>query len=418
MRKNNRILIIDDDPLVCQTLEEMAESCGFEVLTTDSCISFFAQLVLFEPGVIIVDLHMPDQDGVQLIRQLAELNNNAQLVIVSGLEPKVLTSAANTATELGLGVLGILHKPVPLTRMRQLLTFYLNTPSKLTQRSTHWQEHIRNKDWMPAQEDLIEVIEKDLLTVNYQPQLDCRTGQLLGFEALARWDVPGKGIVTPDVFVPLAEGSHLVSQMTYNIARKGISVLKEMQNSEVLGNHKKLLNIGHQALTMSINITAKCLEDTDLPEQLEELCVAHEVNPADVILEISESNTMQDPVRLLETLTRLRIKTFQLSIDDFGTGYSSMLHLVRMPFMEIKIDKEFVNSADSSEEARLVIKSIIDLAQSLGMRSVAEGVETQTTLDFLTQCGCSAFQGFLISKPMAKSDLTTWISGYRPAQIQ
>ncbi len=410
--KKKRLLVIDDDPLVCQTLGHMAEYTGFEVITTGTNVEFFAQLVLFEPNVIVVDLNMPGQDGVQLIRQLAELNHNAQLVIVSGMEKRVLTAAAQAASELGLRVLGILQKPVPLARLQQLLVLYLNASQKKHSKNTSWENQIDNADWMPAQEDLIHVIENDLLTLHYQPKLDCGTGGLIGFEALARWDVPGKGTVTPDVFVPLAESNHLISLMTLNIARQGIRWLSQIQATPALVDCRQYPGFEQQALTLSLNVTAKCMEDSDLPEQLEELCTEFKVDPACIILEISESSAMDDPVALLETLTRFRIKKFRLSIDDFGTGYSSMLHLVRLPFTEIKIDKDFVGIADSSEEARSVIRCIIDLSKSLGMDTVAEGVETQQTRDFLTQCGCTSFQGYLISKPLGQEKMSEWLRQY------
>lgn len=416
--KNKRLLIVDDDSLVCQTLKQMAEYNGFEVITTDTSVSFFAQLVLFQPDIIIVDLMMPDQDGIQLIRQLADLNNKAQLIIVSGLDSPVLKAAAQTATELGLGVLGILQKPVPLARMQQLLTLYMNEAGKRSHNTSRWRSQLDNRDWMPTQDDLIHVIENDLLTLNYQPKLDCATGVLIGFEALARWEIPGKGTVTPDVFVPLAESSHLMSIMTGNIARQGIRWLGEMQRSEEMSGLERIPEFSPRALTLALNITAKCLEDSDLPEQLEEFCIQYQVDPGNVILEISESSAMHDPVSLLETLTRFRIKKFKLSIDDFGTGYSSMLHLVRLPFTEIKIDKDFVGIADSSEEARSVIKSIIDLSHSLGMTTVAEGVETDQCREFLTRCGCNAFQGYLISRPLSPDRLQAWAQQYCEQQLK
>lgn len=409
---NNRLLIIDDDLSVSQTLQTMAESSGFEVLTTDSKLSFFAQLALFEPGIIIVDPVLPGHDGQQLMQQLADLNNKAQLVINSTLDSEALNAAAKGANEQGLRVLGILQKPVPVARMRQLLTLYLSAGERKLPARSNWQQQIDNSNWMPTQDDLIDVIENDLLTLNYQPKLDCATGNLIGFEALARWDVPGKGSVTPDVFVPLAESSHLMSVLTCNIALRGLRWLSEIQHSPVLSNCSLQPEFSAANLTLAINLSARCIEDTDMPDKLEEICQQAGVNPASVILEISETSVMHDPAALLETLTQFRDKGFQLSIDDFGTGYSSMLHLVRLPFTEIKIDKDFVGSADTSEEARAVIKCIIDLSKSLGIRSVAEGVESEKTRQYLTSIGCNDFQGYLISKAVNEDSLLAWSKAY------
>lgn len=409
---NNRLLIIDDDPDVSQTLQTMAEAIGFEVITTDNKLSFFAQLALFAPGIIIVDPLTPNQHSLALMEQLADVNDKAQLVIVGALPSDGLNLAAKNANEHGLRVMGILQKPLPVARMRQLLTLYLNADQRKTPAANNWQQQLDNNDWVPTQDDLIEVIENDLLTLHYQPKLDCDTGNLIGFEALARWDVPGKGSVTPDVFVPLAESSHLMSVMTCNIAKRGLMWLSKIQHSPVLSNCSLRSEYSPNQLTLSLNLSSRCLEDADMPDKLGEICHQFSVDPASVILEISESTVMRDPDSLLEILLRFREKHFQLSIDDFGTGYSSMLYLVRLPFTEIKIDKDFVGIADTSTEAREVIKCSIDLSKSLGIRSVAEGVESQATRQYLSELGCHAFQGYLISKPVNEDSLLAWSREY------
>ncbi len=410
--KNNRLLIIDDDSDVSQTLQAMAESIGFEVITTDSNLSFFAQLALFEPGVIIVDPLAPGQDSLALMDQLADINDKAQLVIVSALDDNGINMVVKNANDHKLRVLGILQKPLPVARISQFLTLYLSADQRKTSIPGNWQQQFNNNQWMPTQDDLIEVIEKDLLTLNYQPKLDCRTGNLIGFEALARWEVPGKGIVTPDVFVPLAESSHLMSVLTCNIAKRGLLWLSKIQRSPTLSNCSLRPEYSPGELTLSLNLSARCVEDADMPDKLMEICHQVSVDPANIILEISESVVMRDPDGLLEILTRFRDRRFQLSIDDFGTGYSSMLHLVRLPFTEVKIDKDFVGIADTSQEARSVIKCIVDLSKSLGVRSVAEGVESQSVRQYLTELGCDAFQGFLVSKPVNEDNLLVWSREY------
>ena len=410
--KNNRLLIIDDDSDVSQTLQAMAESIGFEVITTDSNLSFFAQLALFEPGVIIVDPLAHGQDSLALMDQLADINDKAQLVIVSALDDNGINMVVKNANDHKLRVLGILQKPLPVARISQFLTLYLSADQRKTSIPGNWQQQFNNNQWMPTQDDLIEVIEKDLLTLNYQPKLDCRTGNLIGFEALARWEVPGKGIVTPDVFVPLAESSHLMSVLTCNIAKRGLLWLSKIQRSPTLSNCSLRPEYSPGELTLSLNLSARCVEDADMPDKLMEICHQVNVDPANIILEISESVVMRDPDCLLEILTRFRDRRFQLSIDDFGTGYSSMLHLVRLPFTEVKIDKDFVGIADTSQEARSVIKCIVDLSKSLGVRSVAEGVESQSVRQYLTELGCDAFQGFLVSKPVNEDNLLVWSREY------
>ncbi|MEX2334597.1 MAG: EAL domain-containing protein, partial [Pseudohongiella sp.] len=197
-----------------------------------------------------------------------------------------------------------------------------------------------------------------------------------------------------------------------NIAQRGLRWLAEIQKSPVLSNCSLRPEFAPDKLTMAVNLSARCLEDQDMPDKLDEICSKVGVDPANVVLEIGESCVMQDPNALLEPLAAFRSKGFQLSIDDFGTGYSSMLHLVRLPFTELKIDKDFVGVADTSEEARAVIKAIIDLSKSLGIRSVAEGVESEKTRAYLTALGCNAFQGYLISKAVNEDKLLAWSKAY------
>ncbi|OFE11486.1 hypothetical protein PHACT_13130 [Pseudohongiella acticola] len=411
MRKK-RLLIINDDPTVSQTLQSLAKTSGFEVITTDTNIAFFAQLALFEPDVIIADIEMSMQDCLRMVDQLVELNPRAQLVILSNLDNSSLDTIAQHATGLELIVLGILHKPAPAEKVLQLLKLYLNAGKRGLINRNAWQGQVHNKNWMPTQSDLIEVIEKDLLTLRYQPKLDCVTGSLIGFEALARWEIEGKGTITPDVFVPLAENSHLMSVLTCNIARRGLRCLSTIQASPFLSRRNSHTEFSAAPLTLSLNLSVKCLEDQDMPEKLQEICQQTGVDPTSIVIEIGESSVMQDPEDLLQALNKFHKLGFQLAIDDFGTSFSSMLYLVRMPLSEIKIDKDFVRIADDSEEARSIIKCSVELAGSLGIRSVAAGVETEATLQYLKTCGCDAFQGYLVSRPVDEDKVLAWSKQY------
>jgi EAL domain-containing protein (putative c-di-GMP-specific phosphodiesterase class I) len=150
----------------------------------------------------------------------------------------------------------------------------------------------------------------------------------------------------------------------------------------------------------------------NLPEELETYCNTHSVPPSSIILEISDPNTIRDPTDLLAILNAFRLKGFRLSIDDFGTGFSSMLHLVRLPFDELKIDRTFISEASTSEEARSVVRCTIDLAHSLGMQTVAEGVESEEVRQLLTGYGCDSFQGYLVSRPLCTQDIEPWLQQY------
>jgi len=150
------------------------------------------------------------------------------------------------------------------------------------------------------------------------------------------------------------------------------------------------------------------LRDQALVERIVDRCAARHIAPERLIFELTETSAMEDPIASLDLLTRLRMKGFQLSIDDFGTGYSSMLQLVRLPFSEIKVDKSFVMTANRSAESRTVVRSIIELGHSLGLRATAEGVEDADTLAYLKSLACDLAQGFLIARPMSGADACKW----------
>lgn len=159
---------------------------------------------------------------------------------------------------------------------------------------------------------------------------------------------------------------------------------------------------------LSVNISAASLKNLDLFKQIEMLCEAHNIKPDQLILELTETAAMDDPVMSLDILTRLRLRGFRLSIDDFGTGFSSMLALVRMPFSEVKVDKTFVMTSADSRESRLVIKAIIELAHSLNMQVAAEGIEDNAALDLLRKMGCDQAQGYFIGRPMLPEAFIDW----------
>jgi EAL domain-containing protein (putative c-di-GMP-specific phosphodiesterase class I) len=166
-------------------------------------------------------------------------------------------------------------------------------------------------------------------------------------------------------------------------------------------------------ISLSINLSASSLHDMQLVDRIAAICVQHQMPAARLIFELTETNAMKSPAAALEMLTRMRVKGFQLSIDDFGIGHSSMRQLVRMPFTEIKVDKSFVISASHSTESRTIVKSMVGLGRSLGLKSVAEGVEDAQTFALLRKMGCDFAQGYAIGRPMAGDAVAGWMAGER-----
>src|SRR6185369_14472958 len=214
-----------------------------------------------------------------------------------------------------------------------------------------------------TRDDLARGIAAGEMTLHYQPQVDLRSGQIIGVEALIRWQHPTLGLLPPAAFLPRAESTGLIVPMTDWLYAAAIGQCGLWR--------RQGLN-----LRVSLNLSARLPFEYDMPERLTAICEQIGCSPDSVTLELTETAAMDDPIRLIDVFTRLRIKGFHLSIDDFGTAYSSLVQLQRLPFTEMKIDKSFVLSMLHSRASLVIVETIIAMARSMGMTSVAEGVES------------------------------------------
>jgi len=250
---------------------------------------------------------------------------------------------------------------------------------------------------------LLDSFERALLngrlTMVYQPKVALADGQLIRVEALVRWDDPSLGPVAPSRFVPLAERHGLIDQLTQWGLRTTL---------------RQWLGWRAQGLDTAIafNISALSLQHLDFPDLVERLCRALDVPTERLVLELTEGAT-QPLIKLMDTLTRFRIKGIGLAIDDFGTGYSSLMQLRQLPFTDVKIDRLFVSDMCRSNDSRIIVKAIIELAHGLGLTATAEGVETAEQLALLRELGCDTAQGFLIAQPLVPGELVGWNSRHR-----
>ncbi len=240
-------------------------------------------------------------------------------------------------------------------------------------------------------------VERGEIALEYQPKYSLLTGSVVGVEALARWDDPQLGRVEPSQFIALAERAGMIDALTESVLRMALEQWLVWRDQGV-------------ALNVAVNVSAMTLRDVDFPDYLQRLCLAAGVPCEQITVELTEGAT-QHVVRLLDTLTRFRLKGMCVSLDDFGTGYSSLLQLRQLPFTELKIDQCFVADAATAEESRLIVKSVIDLAHALGLKAVAEGVEDHETMVLLAELGCDEVQGFYIGRPMRPGELVPWMLG-------
>jgi EAL domain-containing protein (putative c-di-GMP-specific phosphodiesterase class I) len=393
-----RLLILDDDPDVGRTIERIALAAGAEARWTSTTPEFFDALAMWSPTHIALDLVMPGMDGVEVLGNLARRDCRARIIITSGVASRVLDAAGRSAVEHGLDIAGVLSKPFSAASLKSLLSKNEFKAARPQMRVGSNSESLAR--FVPQAEDLTSALVKRELDVYFQPKVNCAKGVLVGFEALVRWRHPLYGLIMPDRFVQLAEREGLIDAVTDRVLERALQWFAKNHRNDKWGDARMM--------SLSVNLSARTLRDHVFVDRLIESCSAHSIQPEQITLELTETSTMEDPVASLDLLTRLRMKGFQLSIDDFGTGYSSMLQLVRLPFSEIKVDKSFVITAATSAESRTVVRSVVELGRSLGLRTTAEGVETSEALGYLRDIGCDCAQGFLIGRPMSGEDILKW----------
>ena len=262
----------------------------------------------------------------------------------------------------------------------------------------HSTMHTRAVALLKLETDLRRAIEREEFCVHYQPIVSLETEALVGFEALARWNHPERGLVPPDEFIPLAEETGLITEIGAWVLRQACTQLCAWQSA-----------LGRESLTMSVNLSGKQLTQTDLIKQIENTLRETGLNPTWLRLEITESVVMENAELATNTLLQLRKLGVHLSIDDFGTGYSSLSYLHRFPVNTLKIDRSFIGRMAKGDENSEIVRTICTLANNLGMEVVAEGVETREQLELLRSLKCEYGQGYFFSKAVDAEKATALV---------
>lgn len=243
--------------------------------------------------------------------------------------------------------------------------------------------------------ELRHAMDSGELMIHYQPKFNISQGRVDSVEALVRWQHPAHGFMTPSEFIPMAERTGLIRPLTHWVLRKTLSQMEKW--------HKSGLKLG-----VAVNLSPAILLDTELPNLIVGLLSLYDVTATHITLEVTEGSMIKDPALALEILSRLSTLGIKISIDDFGTGYSSLEYLKKLPAKELKIDKSFVLDMLNNDSDAVIVKSIIDLGHNLGMKVVAEGVESKETADTLKSLDCDILQGFFFSKPMPAQAFIQW----------
>jgi EAL domain-containing protein (putative c-di-GMP-specific phosphodiesterase class I) len=372
------LLVIDD-----QRLDRViAASAGARAgLTTTGVGSIAEARVLLEQGIrfdfIVLDLSLDEEDGLEALPLIAKFNESAVVLFVSGFDIRVLAASQRIAASLGLRGGGVLRKPVVPNVLIELLR-------------PHRQLFYPGETSAPAllsPGELRQALEFGAIQPWFQPKISLLTGRIVGTEALARWKKPDGSLLLPASFVPIAEQAGLASELLFTILGQSLKACAHWRRTR-------------PDCWVAVNLTPLLLNDPSLPDRIDQELRTYGVPPTALVLEVTESSAIPDTPRAMEILTRLRIRGISLSIDDFGTGHSSLLSLVRMPFNEMKIDQTFVREALSNSDSRKVVRASASLGRELGLKVVAEGVETVQMAELVTEAGCDIGQGWLYGRAM------------------
>lgn len=389
-----RVLVIDDDPLMLQAIELQLSRLGVrDAVTCESASE--ALMKVFDPHqdaftLVICDLQMPVMDGVEFVRRLADGGFAGGLMLLSGEDARTLQAATLLAKTYHLNFLGSLSKPVPLDRLRQALEGFEPSIAKAIAPD--------HKSYTPEQ--LAQGIDLGQMVIYYQPKVSVQDGTLFGLEAMVRWEHPQDGLISPDHFITLAEDNDLIDRLTQEVLEQSVRQIAQWRQHGLV-------------VKVSVNVSMDNLHALDFPEMLAKILQRNAVDPRQLVLEITESRLMHNPNKVLDIVTRLRLKRIGLALDDFGTGHSSLAQLRDMPFDELKLDRSFVHDAVGDTVRAAILHGSIQMARQLQMDWVAEGVEDRADWRYLRQFGGGYAQGYFVSKPMLPSLLQEWLGEWQ-----
>ena len=389
-KKNIRILVIDDESFILNITVRILDKLGYDNVDTakdgNVALGKLISKEIPDYNLIICDLNMPEMDGVEFMRHAHEAEYAGGIILYSGEDQRVLETALELAKDHKLNVLGALSKPLKPDSLKELLKDF--DPFQTAEKRNFFPQEPITEEELKAG---ITGRDRDALMLVYQPKVHIQSGEIEAVETLARWQHADRGVLGPGAFIPLAEQTGTIDDLTYQIYRKAVhQVLEWVVSGHIIKN----------SVNFSINSFAKSSFADFIVNTTKDIGV----DPNLIILEVTETQVMDDAIDCIEILMRLRIKRFGLSIDDFGTGNSSMAQLKRIPFTELKIDRAFVNGATTNAGANAILRSSIDLAKRLNMKIVAEGVETREEWDLVEELGCDYVQGFYCAKPMPNDE--------------
>ena len=386
MSNPNRVLIIDDDVERRALARDVAEDAGFVVAEAGSQTRLAELHETFKQSVVVLNLSMPDLDGLERLRELARINCVAPIIIVGGLDEKLLVSVQYLGRSFGLNMHRVIGPPLHAGLLRQALV----------------DARISRADrpaWQPSHSEIRNAVTNGELLAYFQPRVRLRHHDcpVVGSEALVRWRHPRRGIIPAADFLAVAEATGMIVTLTETVL---VYVVQQLVRWKKMG----------LALPVSVNLSPMQLSDETLPDRVARMLVEADLEPALLGMELSERAARTDLNAASMLLTRLRFKGLAVGIDNFCATHLSLSDIHHLPLGALKLDRSLVRKIERDADAQTVLRAAITMARELDVTVCAEGVETAAAARLLQSFGCKEAQGFHFGKPQNADEFTAFLA--------
>lgn len=395
-------LVADDDPIARGLAAQQLWALGIpSVLTVNSGKSALRELQNGSSiDLLVTDLRMPDMDGIELLRQLSSQSQRMGIILMSSLGDRILRTAEQVARGRNLDVLGVAAKPISRKQLHGLLERIVTAKNDPATRETTQTKDSEHPASTIRPEWIREALNTDQYCIAVQPEIDTKTLALQSVEVLSRWTHPELVKFSPFKIISAAEEHDLIDEVT-------LAAVARIGHANQAWARQRLFP------KIALNVSGLTLNHLSFPERLTSALQDCGLGPDSVVVEFTETALPTSASDSLDVTSRLILKGFSLSIDDYGTGYSNLERLQSVPLSQLKIDRAFIRTMMHSADALKIVRSSVELAHSLGLTTVAEGVENESILALCRRIGCDLLQGYHIARPMQPSDLNAWNTAWR-----
>jgi EAL domain-containing protein (putative c-di-GMP-specific phosphodiesterase class I) len=369
------LLIVDSDQSTIQQANHLSEHLGCDVVEAADLSQLQIVLATRVPNVCLIALDTRTISAAVAFRALAALTPPPAVILLGSVDARLLTSARRLAKAQGLSVVGALHRPFETEEAEQLCTPYLGAPPAV------------------PRHELERALVEHEFSLLYQPKMaiDADGLSLQGVEAFVRWQHPRRGLLRPGQFLASLEREGLLVALMDFVMQEAVRQAGQWRERGL-------------SLQVGVNLSPRLVRDHEFPDRLAALLREHNVPPHSIAIDVTE-DTQTDRALVLDVFTSLRLLGIDLTLDNFGTGCSSLTELCQMPFTEVKIDGSLIAEIPHEREHSIIVRAIVELAHTLGLRACAEGVERPAAVDYLREIRCDALQGRIVCEPTRAADI-------------